>query len=436
MNAAPIPAAPTLWPGGQLVLPPLLSSVVRSLEATLALPPAVGTAVTLQAVSAAIGAAAVLRDDPAPPLTPCLHTVIAAGAGSVLPLALDAVLVPLRITQVELNELAATGPAMLAAEPRLRAMEQRACLSPVILVEDAQFSALLAAPPRAFDRCVLATYSATAWSRLWTELAATPNGSRRHLFLQALTGHAPLDKGRPLRTGTVSLLAEVRPDAEPWSGLVDFLPPDLCQCSLVLNLGLGPATPKGDQVLPQELAEAWADHLQQLFQLRAVDAPVEVTLSPAARATFRRFQAELVASASSWPDRHHELVFGWQVLARRLALLLHLSAVVDHQLSEVNAEAGVALARFYGSHLVSLRDAAQLQLEQAALQADCERLRTALKQYGTAKRRTLFRSFNGQSYVRWNKALEALVHDGRVIQVSHDEFAVPESLLPASSSTV
>ena len=33
-------------------------------------------------------------------------------------------------------------------------------------------------------------------------------------------------------------------------------------------------------------------------------------------------------------------------------------------------------------------------------------------------------------------ALEALVHDGRVIQVSHDEFAVPESLLPASSSTV
>ena len=235
----------------------------------------------------------------------------------------------------------------------------------------------------------------------------------------------------------MSLLAEVRPDSEPsWSGLVDFLPPDLCQCSLVLNLGLGPASPKGDQVLPQELVDAWAERLEQLFQLRAVDAPVEVTLSPAARATFRRFHAELVASASSWPERHHELVFGWPVLARRLALLLHLSAVVDHQLSEVNAETGVALARVFGSHLLSLRDAAQLQLEQAALQADCERLRTALKQYGTAKRRTLFRSFNGQSYVRWNKALEALVHDGQVIQVSHDEFAVPESLLPASSSTV
>jgi hypothetical protein len=419
------------------VLPSLLGSVVRGLEDSLALPPAVGTAVALQAVSAAIGAAAVLRDDPAPPLTPSLHTIIAASPGSMLPLALDTILAPVRLMQVQLNQMAATGPSMLSTSGQpFGARELRACLSPVILVADASCSALLAAPSRAFDGCVLATFSATAWSRLWTELAATPNGSRRHLLLQALTGHAPLDKGRPLRTGTVSLLAEVRPDSEAWSGLVDFLPPDLCQCSLVLNLGLGPASPKGDQVLPQELAEAWADHLQQLFRLRGLDGPGDVALSPAARATFRQFHAELVASASSWPDRHHELVFGWPVLARRLALLLHLSAVVDHQLNEVNAETGIALARIYGSHLLSLRDAAQLQLEQAALQADCDRLLTAIQQYGTAKRRTLFRSFNGQSYVRWNKALEALVLDGRVIQVSHDEFAVPESLLPASSSTV
>ena len=165
-----IPSTPALWPDGQLVLPPLLSSVVRSLEANLALPPTVGTAVALQAVSAAIGAAAVLRDDPAPPLTSSLHTIIAAGAGSTLPLALDVVLAPLRIMQAELNALAATGPAMLAAEPRLRAMEQRACLTPVILVEDAQFSALLAAPPRAFDRCVLATYPYLADSTLLSSI--------------------------------------------------------------------------------------------------------------------------------------------------------------------------------------------------------------------------------------------------------------------------
>ncbi|MEN9632251.1 MAG: hypothetical protein RL077_655, partial [Verrucomicrobiota bacterium] len=74
MTNPPIPATPTSWPGSHLVLPSLLGSVVRSLEANLALPPAVGTAVALQAVSAAIGAAAVLRDDPAPPLTPSLHT--------------------------------------------------------------------------------------------------------------------------------------------------------------------------------------------------------------------------------------------------------------------------------------------------------------------------------------------------------------------------
>ena len=108
--------------------------------------------------------------------------------------------------------------------------------------------------------------------------------------------------------------------------------------------------------------------------------PRDVPLSAAARAAFRRFHAELVASASSWPDRHHELVFGWPMLARRLALLLHLSAVVDDQVSETNAETGVALARFYGSHLLSLRDAARLRLEQATLEADCERLLTALQQ--------------------------------------------------------
>lgn len=437
MTTPPIPSPPANWPGDQLALPSLLDSVVRALAESLALPPAAGIALALQGVSAIVGAAAVLRDDPAPPLAASLHTVIAAGAGSTLPLALNAVLAPLRLAQMQLNEMAATGPAMLTTSgQRLEPVEERARLAPVFLVEDAPFPALLAAPPRSFDGCVLATFSATAWSRLWTELAASPNGSRRHLFLQALTGHAPLDKERPLRTGTVSLLAEVRPDSEPWSGLVDFLPPDLSHRTLVVHVGLGPASPKGDTALPIELAEAWADHLHQLFRLRGVDVPRDVSVSPEARAAFRRFHAELVASASSWPERHHELVFGWPVLARRLALLLHLADYVGGPVSGTIAETGVALARFFGGHLLSLRDAARLQLEQEALQADCERLLTALKQYPSAKRRELFRRFSGQAYERWNRALEAMVRDGRVTQMSHDEFAVSDNLLPVSSSTV
>ncbi len=430
------PIPPTSWPGGHLALPFLLGNVVRALEGNLALPPAVGTAVVLQAVSAVVGSAAMLRDDPASPLAPSLHTMIAAGAGSVLPMALDAVLSPLRLAQAQLNELAATGPAMLAAESGLRARELRACLSPVMLMEDASFPALLAAPPRAFDGCVLGTFSASAWARLWTELAAAPNGSRRHLFLQALAGHAPLDKGRPLRTGTVSLLAEVRPDSEPWSGLVDFLPPDLCERSLVVNVGLGPASPKGDTVLPPELANDWADGLQQLFQVRGLEGPGDVPMSAAARAGFRLFHAELVANASLWPERHHELVFGWPVLARRLALLLHLSALVDNAVSEANAETGIALARFYGSHMLSLRDAAQLQKAKAQQFADCERLLTAIKQFGSTGRRQLFRRFHGQSYERWNRALGQLVQEGQVVQLAPDEFAVSDNLLPARSSTV
>lgn len=204
----------------------------------------------------------------------------------------------------------------------------------------------------------------------------------------------------------------------------------------MLDLDLQPANPRGDTALPLEVAAAWDERQQQLFELRAGVVPVEVELSPAARATFRQFHAELVSGSSSWPDRHHELIFGWPVLARRLALLLHLADYADGPLSEATAQTGVALARFYGSHLLSLRDAARLQLEQAALQADCERLLAALKQFGSTKRRQLFRNFHGQSYERWNKALEAMLQDGRAVQVSHDEFAVPDNLLPVSSSTV
>ncbi|NDE97675.1 MAG: hypothetical protein EB034_05270 [Verrucomicrobia bacterium] len=337
---------------------------------------------------------------------------------------------------MQLNQMAATGPAMLAAESGLRARELRACLSPVILMEDAPFSGLMAAPARAFDGSVLAKFTATAWSRLWTDLAAAPNGSRRHLFLQALTGHAPLDKGRPLRTGTVSLLAEVRPDSEPWSGLVDFLPPDVCERTLVVNVGLGPACPPCDTVLSPELADAWADGLQRLFQVRGLDSPGGVPLSEAASTSFRRFHAELVASLSSWPKRHHELVFGWPMLARRLALLLYLADYAGGPVSEANAETGIALARFYGSHLLSLRDGARHQLEQAALEADCARLLTALQQFPSVKRRQLFRKFNGQSYERWNKALDALMRRGLAVEVAYDEFAVAENLLPVSSTTV
>ena len=434
MTNPPIP--PASWPGSQIFQLPLLGSVVQDLEANLALPPAVGVALALQAVSAAVGSAAVLRDDPAPPLAASLHTVIAANPGSTMPLALDVILSPLRSMQVQLNQMAATGPSMLAGDPALRARELRACMSPVILAQDVPFSGLMSAPARAFDGCVLATFSAVAWSHLWTELSAAPNGSRRHLFLQALTGHAPLDKGRPLRTGTLSLLAEVRPDSESWSGLVDFLPADLCQRSLVVNVGLGPATPRGNAALPPELADAWADRLQQLFQERGRDMPGDVPLSAAAQSSFRQFHAELVAGASSSPVQNHELIFGWPMLARRLALLLHLADYADGPLSGKIAEAGIALSRFYGSHLLSLRDAARLQLEQAALEADCDRLLNALRQFPSVKRRQLFRKFNGQSYERWNKVLEVLVRRGLAVEVAYDEFAVAENLLPVSSSTV
>ncbi len=152
MTTPPIPSAPTTWPASQLALPPLLGGVVHSLEANLGLPPAAGIAVALQAVSAAVGGSAVLRDDPAPLLAASLNTIIAAGAGSTLPLALNAVLAPLRLAQMQLNEMAATGPAMSTTNgQRLEPVEERARLAPVFMVEDAPFPALLAAPPRAFD---------------------------------------------------------------------------------------------------------------------------------------------------------------------------------------------------------------------------------------------------------------------------------------------
>ena len=63
------PSTPAIWPGGHLVLPPLLDHVVRSLDANLALPPAAGTAFVLQVLSAALGAAAQLVEGAAAPLS-------------------------------------------------------------------------------------------------------------------------------------------------------------------------------------------------------------------------------------------------------------------------------------------------------------------------------------------------------------------------------
>ena len=69
MTNPPIPSAPTIWPGDQLALPSLLDSVVRALEANLALPPAVGTAVVIQVLSSALGPAARLVEGAAAPLS-------------------------------------------------------------------------------------------------------------------------------------------------------------------------------------------------------------------------------------------------------------------------------------------------------------------------------------------------------------------------------
>jgi len=430
MNA-PDSATPTITPVEPLALPPVLGEVVSSLETNLSLPPAVGIAVALQTVSAAVGAAAVLRDDPAPPLSPSLHTFVAASAGSILPRALDAVLAPLRVIQGEFLALAASGPPQLARAGNPPAtFEERARLLPVILAEDLTFADFMAAPARAFDGHVFHCQGAAAWGRLWTELAATPNGSRQRLFLQCLAGSGPASQGG------VSLLAELRPGSLAWAGLVDFLPADVCQRSLILDAGLAPACSAEDAALPAAVAEAWEERLRELFQLRGLDTPLAVTVSAPARAAFRRFHAELVKETVSLPAASLELVFGWPALARRLALLLHLVGTDAGPLDEATAVTAIALARFYGEHLLSLRDAARLQLEAQALQADCDRLLRALQQLGTATRRQIFRNFHGQSYERWNKALMVLLEDGRVIEPSVCQFTLPESQLPAYTATL
>ena len=103
-------------PDVQASLPAPLGDLVRCLQDRLDLPGPVCAAVALQAIAAAVGPAAVLRDDPTPPLSPSLNMFIAARPGS-------------------------------------------------------------------------------------------PNGSRRHLFLQALTGHAPF--------GLADLAADVSADNKP-----------------------------------------------------------------------------------------------------------------------------------------------------------------------------------------------------------------------------
>lgn len=156
-------------------LPAPLGDLVRCLSDRFDPPGPVCAAIALQAVAAAVGPAAVLRDEPTPPLSPSLNTFIAAPPGSALPLALDIVMAPLRSIQARLGTLSSAEPSRLASvDSRAVPAEERARAAPFIMTEDCSLAGLLASLAASFDGCLLATFTPSPWSRLQNELAATP----------------------------------------------------------------------------------------------------------------------------------------------------------------------------------------------------------------------------------------------------------------------
>jgi hypothetical protein len=381
-------------------------------------------------LSAALGPAAQLVEGAAAPLSAELNTLVFAPPGSTVSLAQQALLGPLLAVQDELWALAGEEPpSLLLSGSDINPTEEKARRHPVVLLTAPTFEELQAAMARSFDGAVLAVHDPGAWDRFWLDLQADNNGSRWRIFQQLLAGRAKVPKEGVPRREAVHLLIEARPDA-PGREFLTGISADLSTRFLVVDAGPRPTRWPAAPALPSALAEAWAELVRRVVARRGGPAPLSVTVSPEASRLFNQSYTELLAQEPPWPAAVQDVVFGWPTMARRIALVLHQAGDdVEQPLQPTHAQAGVALARSYGGAMLTLHEAAERELLEAGQLADRQRVVAKLKQLGQTDLRTLCRSFNDQSYARWEPVVEGLAADGLVLELPDGKFSLAEHQL-------
>lgn len=420
----PTPSAPAATPVISAPLPGLLGELVRCLDDRLAVPAPVGSALVIQALSAALGPSARLVDDPAPSLPVELNTFVLAAAGSTLPLAWQALLAPLLALQDALWSLAGEQPTS-HPDP----VEDQARERPLVLLNAPSFEELQAAGGRSFDGSLFVVHDAGSWERFWPDVQAPNNGSRLRLLLRLLAGQAKVTKPGVPRREIITLLVEVRPDAPAWQEFVTHLPADLCSRVLVVDAGPRPTHWPIAPTLPEDLINRWAELVKRVFAQRGRPAAL-VSVSPGARRHFHQFHRELLARAPGWAASVQDQVFGWPVMARRIALVLQQAGEDASQpLQPAHALAGIALARGYGGAMLGLREAAERKLREAGQLADRQRLIASFKKLGETDFRSVYRCMSDQSPARWAPVLDGLLADGIVLELPNGKFSLAEHQL-------
>ena len=411
-------------------LPGVLNEIVEALGDHLAVSPGVGTALIIQTLSSALGPAARLVDGQGSPLPAELNTVVIAPPGSTVSLARQALLSPLLAIQDDLWALAGEQPpSILLPDRHQEPVEDRASKQPVAILAAPMFDELQAALVRSFDGSVLAVYDPGSFDRFWPDLQADNNGSRWRSCQQLMAGRMKVPKQGVPRREVVHLLIETRPDAPAGRGFLTGLPAEFFTRLLLVNAGPRPTRWPADPALPTELADAWAELVRNILARRGAP-PQLIPISPEAGQIFSLFHTEMLGHQPPWPDSVEEIVFGWPILARRLALVLHQAGDdLEQPLQADQARAGIALARNFGGAILAIREAAARELAEAGQLADRQRLVAKLKKMGEVDFRSLYRVLPGQSPARWWPVLESLLADGLVVELPEGKYSLAEHQL-------
>ena len=199
--------------------------------------------------------------------------------------------------------------------------------------------------------------------------------------------------------------------------------------SLAIRSDAGGVTVK-DSVFTRLVHErGWAMRLAALYLLRSAP-PEPYFLTMEARIALFKFHNKALSWASRLPDPAGRMVMAWPHLAVRIALGVHFTNNTGSAIEAASVEAGVELARHFGSRQLVAWSKMQAKGQGDTGEGEVELLLMRIKIKGPLTRRQLYRTYDDQRKAVHDPAILRLLTDGRIVE---DEQG---RLLPAEIKTV
>ncbi len=169
--------------------------------------------------------------------------------------------------------------------------------------------------------------------------------------------------------------------------------------------------------------------LAALYLLRSAP-PEPYFLTMEARIALFKFHNKALSWASRLPDPAGRMVMAWPHLAVRIALGVHFTNNTGSAIEAASVEAGVELARHFGSRQLVAWSKMQAKGQGDTGEGEVELLLMRIKIKGPLTRRQLYRTYDDQRKAVHDPAILRLLTDGRIVEDQQGR------LLPAEIKTV